>query len=189
MPNAFTHCPKHTNATSCYLLNATLDTYANHKANCAGQGGYLVSYNSAFEQLDVETQLPSLTPDPSTSGWYYIGLEKAGNVWYWADGGLPGCRVTNCGRAAGCLWHKVPHLSCEPAAACRRALRMLEAHAWTGHFAHQFAPLVCDYGPAASCGDRPRPGCCASTSARPAWQALSTGRPALRQRCSHECMG
>jgi hypothetical protein len=87
-PNAYTHCPRHANATSCYLLNATLDTHANHKANCARQGGYLVSYNSAFEQLDVETQLPSLTPDPTTSGWYYIGLEKAGNVWYWADGGL-----------------------------------------------------------------------------------------------------
>jgi hypothetical protein len=111
-PNAYTHCPRHANATSCYLLNTTLDTHANHATNCARQGGYLVSYNSAFEQLDVETQLPSLTPDPTTSGWYYIGLEKAGNVWYWADGGLHsplGGIYTavwhNCSDA-DCLWHK-----------------------------------------------------------------------------------
>jgi hypothetical protein len=88
MPNAKTHCPQHANATSCYFLNSTADTYANHKSNCAKQGGYLVSYNSAFEQQDVQTQLPALTPQSATSGWFWIGLEKAGSVWYWADGGF-----------------------------------------------------------------------------------------------------
>jgi hypothetical protein len=89
MPNANTHCPKHANATSCYLLNTTLDTYANHKANCARRQGYLVSFTSAFEHLDVITQLPSLAP-ATASGYYWIGLEKAGSVWYWADGGSHG---------------------------------------------------------------------------------------------------
>ena len=100
MPNANTHCPKHANATSCYILNTTTDTYANHKSNCAKQGGYLVSFNSAFEQLDVQTQLPALTPQSATSTWFWIGLEKAGSVWYWADGELHGPLV-------------VPHLPVE----------------------------------------------------------------------------
>ncbi len=87
LTNGLTHCPTYANSTSCYLLNTTQDTYSAHKSNCAGMGGYLVSYNSAFEQLDVETQLKGLSPDSTVNEWYYIGLEKAGNVWYWLDGG------------------------------------------------------------------------------------------------------
>jgi hypothetical protein len=104
LTNGLTHCPTYANSTSCYLLNTTQDTYAAHKSNCARMGGYLVSYNSAFEQLDVETQLKGLSPDSTVNEWYYIGLEKAGNVWYWLDGRSrsrppPQCTTWHCAAA------------------------------------------------------------------------------------------
>ena len=49
------YCPSHANATSCYYIITTVASFATHKANCTAMGGYLVAYNSAFEQLDVET--------------------------------------------------------------------------------------------------------------------------------------
>jgi hypothetical protein len=75
------HCPSSANFTSCYYFNTSLDSYANHKSNCARMGGYLVAYNTADEQLEVENAFPSVR-----SGYTWIGLERSGNLWYWLDG-------------------------------------------------------------------------------------------------------
>jgi hypothetical protein len=47
------------------------------------KGAYLVSYNTAQEQLQVETYFRQT----NAMNWYYwIGLEKQANVYYWQDG-------------------------------------------------------------------------------------------------------
>jgi hypothetical protein len=75
------YCPSASNSTSCYFYNSTLDGYTSHKASCARMGGYLVAYNNADEQLDVESVFTAMA-----NSYTYIGLEKYGNLWYWLDG-------------------------------------------------------------------------------------------------------
>jgi hypothetical protein len=49
----------------------------------AMRGAYLVSYNTAQEQLQVETYYWQT----NAMYWYYwIGLERSGNLYYWQDG-------------------------------------------------------------------------------------------------------
>jgi hypothetical protein len=75
------YCPSAANSTSCYYYNTTGDSYANHKASCVRMGGYLVAYNDAYEQLDVERVFTGMA-----NTYTYIGLEKYGNLWFWLDG-------------------------------------------------------------------------------------------------------
>ena len=79
MPDRY--CPSY-NPTSCYIFNATGASYASHKAACQAKGGYLVSWNSAAEQNEVEKALglAALTTN------YYMGVERAGTNWYLLDG-------------------------------------------------------------------------------------------------------
>ncbi len=58
--------------------------YNNASASCkAMRGAYLVSYNTAEEQLQVETYYKQT----GAMNWYYwIGLEKSGSLYYWQDG-------------------------------------------------------------------------------------------------------
>ena len=75
------YCPSHANATSCYYLNTSTNTHISNKSACIKMGGHLIAYNTAFEQLDVETHFGL----PGTD-YVWIGLEPSGNLWYWPDG-------------------------------------------------------------------------------------------------------
>jgi hypothetical protein len=79
------YCPPYANATSCYFLNTVTGSYTTQKTACASMGGYLAAFNSAFEQLDVEVRFRA-SGALSSADYYYIGLEKIGNLWYWPDG-------------------------------------------------------------------------------------------------------
>ena len=50
-----------------------------HKTACKSLGGYLVSYNTAAEQVVVENELNVPTD-------YYLGVEQQGSSWMLADG-------------------------------------------------------------------------------------------------------
>ena len=68
-------------ATACYVLNATADTYANHKAACQAMGGaWPVAFNNASQQQEVEGAL-------AISDFYWLGVEEGPNYqWVLADG-------------------------------------------------------------------------------------------------------
>ncbi len=76
-PNNATH---YCTATSCYLLNATPDTYESHKAACALLTAWPVAYNNATEQQEVEAAL-----GPQAN--YWLGVEEGSQFrWMLADG-------------------------------------------------------------------------------------------------------
>lgn len=83
--NSQMYCPSRVNATSCYYLNTTTAAFSTHKSNCAAMGGYLIAYNDAFEQLDVERYFTA-AGSMITSDNIWIGVAKSGNLWYWPDG-------------------------------------------------------------------------------------------------------
>lgn len=88
------YCPTYANATSCYYIITTAVSYAEQKGNCTAKGGYLIAYNNAFEQLDVERYYTA-AGTMTTDDYVYIGVEKTGSLWYWPDGRQ--------GRALPCL--------------------------------------------------------------------------------------
>jgi hypothetical protein len=76
-PNNATH---YCAGASCYLLNATADTYQNHKAACALLTAWPVAYNNASEQQEVEAALDSQAA-------YWLGVEQGSQFrWLLADG-------------------------------------------------------------------------------------------------------
>lgn len=87
------YCPSHANATSCYYFNTASGSFATQKTSCAALGGYLVAYNSAFEELDVETYFATTVGLMSSTDYVWIGLEKSGNLWYWPDGRATCCHA------------------------------------------------------------------------------------------------
>jgi hypothetical protein len=77
--NATVLCPD--GGESCYFWYHTSLSWERARAACKqNRGAFLVSYNSADEQLMVESYYRST----GRLFWYYwIGLEKSGNVFYW----------------------------------------------------------------------------------------------------------
>jgi hypothetical protein len=85
--NDFTYCP--TNSSSCYLYKSTYGTYASTVGYCQAAGGYVVAWNSDPEQLDVERYFLATANLPE----YWIGMFKAGTLYYWTDGGFIGSLI------------------------------------------------------------------------------------------------
>jgi hypothetical protein len=82
--NDNTYCPA--NGTSCYFYRSTTSTYSSAGAFCQNLGGYVVAWNSDPEQLDVERYFIST----ASLARYWIGMFKAGTLYFWNDGGFIG---------------------------------------------------------------------------------------------------
>lgn len=87
-PNDKTFCP--INGTSCYFWHAGA-AWSTAQSSCIDRGGYLVSYQSFAEQLQVETYF-NRTGQLAT---HWIGLYKSGSIYYWLGGGYAGTGVTS----------------------------------------------------------------------------------------------
>lgn len=85
--NDYTYCPA--NGTSCYFYKSASHTYANAVGYCQNLGGYVVAWNSDPEQLDVERYFIST----ASLSEYWIGMFKAGTLYFWNDGGFIGSLI------------------------------------------------------------------------------------------------
>jgi hypothetical protein len=102
-PNDQTFCP--VKGTSCYFWHTSRTTWSNARSSCINRGGYLVSYQTFAEQLQVETYF-NKTAMLET---YWIGLYKSGSMYYWLGGGDAGTGVTTDANPYGAsLTHAAP---------------------------------------------------------------------------------
>ena len=74
-----THCEP--TGASCYFYMSRSTTYDKASVACkALRGAHLISYNTAAEQLYVESWFKSTGV---LSSYYWLGLERSGNLYYW----------------------------------------------------------------------------------------------------------
>jgi hypothetical protein len=82
--------------------------YAWHIVDCLRHILILALFAAAAEQLDVETRFTTTGALP----WYYwIGLEKSANMYYWQDGTPVNNGLTSNANPVGGMWH---HVDCVP---------------------------------------------------------------------------
>ena len=86
VPNATFFCS--TTSQYCYSYITTLTSYANAITGCASRGMALATYDSSFEQLQVETSIVPSSVD------YSIGLAYASSNWSWQNGTALGSSTT-----------------------------------------------------------------------------------------------
>ncbi len=95
-PNATFYCS--TTSQNCYLYVSTTAAYSAAVTACTGRGMQLVTYDTAYEQWEVET---SIVP-ASTN--YYIGLNYASGQWVWQDGTVLGDGIVPSNAAPYAHW-------------------------------------------------------------------------------------
>jgi hypothetical protein len=94
-PGAYIYVSNTTNST--YILNTTKTDFKAAQRACNNQGGHLVSYSSAAEQVEVESYYVNLgVLFPKFHRTYWMGLQGNGSFfpaqWSWVNptaGGTP----------------------------------------------------------------------------------------------------
>jgi hypothetical protein len=108
-PNDQTFCP--VKGTSCYFWDTSSTTWSNSQSSCINRGGYLVSYQTFAEQLQVETYFNKT----AMLATYWIGLYKSGNLYYWLGGGDAGTGETTDANPYGAsLTHAAQDIAAAP---------------------------------------------------------------------------